>query len=137
MSEGVFCMVNFGVLGYIFMCLGIATGTIAAVALIKHIKPKQGKKIENIIMDTYIQPAALKQEDPYADLDRTPSEIAEQDIIVPTGETNVIQNADGSPISLSEIQSYIEAQPLSDVVAQHRKQEDQSYSIIKRRLNKK
>lgn len=142
MSDNLFDVVNFGVLGYVFMCLGIAVGTVIAVAIIKHIKPRQGKKIENIIMDTYIQPAPEKKEDPYADLDIVPSEIAEQDIIIDTEEpvlnpSPVIQHADLTPIPLSEIQSYIEEQPISNVVSQRRKQEDNSYGIIKRRLNQK
>ena len=148
MPKSTIDMLRFGTLGYVFAILGVIVGFIAITKIFLLIKPKKYKKMDNIIMDNYVTPHEEKPTpDIFADL---PSENIIIDDHVDTdlneSENNNFddeifhqtdENARNDPITFTEFSSCILEENKSDYVSKKRKTEDDSYSILKKRLKNK
>lgn len=133
MLKSTFDLLSYGILGYIFAGLGVVVGFIVFSILIISLKPQKYKKMDNIIMDTYVNKKTIVKKDELEEL----SEIDQSEIIDETDDDYFDECTDGivnDPITYSEILSSISNEEVNTVVAQHRSQEDNKYSIIKRKM---
>lgn len=132
MLKSTFDFLEYGILGYVFAILGVVAGFLVISNILKSLKPKKYKKMDNIIMDNYVIKKKTAPKDQFEDLPKSePNE--EFDEYVHISDENIHND----PFTYSEILSGLKDERISDTVSSNRKREDDKYGIIKRKLEQK
>lgn len=132
MLKTTFDFVEYGLLGYMFAILGVITGFFIVSSILKSLKPKKYKKMDNIIMDNYVFNKKTTSIDQFEELPKDDLNEEFDEYIHTPDET--VHN---DPFTYSEILSGLKDEKISDTVSGNRKKEDNKYSIIKRKLEQK
>lgn len=125
MTDNTFGFLGMGLAGYILIIFGAGVAVYLICMVFLSSKPQKPKKMENNIMDTYVPKKEEVEEDVFKELD----EISKENIDDIPGEPVI-----NEPITYAEIYGNLNGIDPSEVIANSRKTEDKSYSIIKRRM---